>query len=134
MRALIGKVVDKNTGKGIYNAHVVFTDASGNYGSPTMGTVTDFEGNYQFETLGGQFVTASHVSYKKMIKQIDFSNFQSGGDYSQVINFSLDGSGFNLPEVIITPKTKQWVTRNSRALALSLAALGFFGWVMLREK
>ena len=133
MAVIIGKVVDNKTGKGIYNAHMVFTDASGNYGSPTIGMVTDINGNYQFETLGGQFITVSHVSYKKMSKQVDFRKFQSGGSYKQVINFSLDGSGLNLPEVVITPETKQWFVRN-KALVFSTLAIGLLGWVALKKK
>jgi len=133
MTSIQGKVVDKNTGKGIYNAHVVFSDASGNHGSPLMGTTTDFDGYYQFETLGGQFLTASFVGYKKITKQIDFSNFQSGGNYSQVINFSLDTSGFNLPEVIITPQTRDWFKRN-KALVYSTIAIGLLGGIALYKK
>jgi len=133
MAALTGKVVDKNTGKGIYNAHVVFTDANGNKGNPLVGTVTDFDGYYQFETLGGQYLTASFVGYKNITKQIDFSNFQSGGNYSQIINFSLDGSGLNLPEVIITSETKDWFKRN-KALVYSVMAIGIFSWIAIKKK
>lgn len=133
MAALTGKVVDKNTGKGIYNSHVVFTDANGNPANPPVGAVTDFDGYYQFETLGGQYLTASFVGYKNITKQIDFSNFQSGGNYSQIINFSLDGSGLNLPEVIITSETRDWFKRN-KALVYSTMAIGIFSWIAIKKK
>ncbi|MFK5855766.1 MAG: carboxypeptidase-like regulatory domain-containing protein [Bacteroidota bacterium] len=133
MTSVQGKVVDQNTGKGIYNAHVIFTDASGNQGSPLIGTTTNFDGYYQFGTLGGQFLTASFMGYKKQTKQIDFSNFQSGSNYSQVINFSLERSGFILPEVIITPQTRDWFNRN-KALIYSTIAIGLLGGIALYKR
>jgi hypothetical protein len=132
MAALRGKVIDKSTGKGIFNAHVVFCDESGNYGSPVMGTVTDIDGNYQLETLGGQFITVSHVAFKTQIKEIDFSNFQSNGSYSQQINFEMDGSGIMLPEVVIRPAKNvfEWAKANKvwiySGIAISLLSLAIF--------
>lgn len=113
MAAIKGKVVDANTGEPVYNAHVVFSDAEGNYYNPPMGAVTDYDGNYELPTLGGEYLTVSHVSYKKVVKKIDLSNYGSGGTYQTTMNFALDGSGFNLTEVIITPETKQWFKKIS---------------------
>jgi len=130
MKAITGKIVDTKTGEPIFNAHVIFTDASGNPYSPIKGTVTDPDGSYQFETLGGTYLKVTHVSYQSQIKPIDITNYGSGGNYSQVINFSLQPSTVNLPEVVIKP-LKNWFEKNKLLIYASAALL--FGYLVFNN-
>jgi hypothetical protein len=56
------------------------------------------------------------------------ANFGSGGNYSQVINFSLQPVALNLPEVVIKP-VKNWFKKN-KLLAYASAAL-LFGYIVI---
>ncbi len=124
MAAIIGKVFDAETGKPVYNAHVIFTDKNGKPYSPLVGTVTDFDGSYSFATLGGAYLKVTHISYKPQIKAVDLTNFGSGGSYSQIINFTLQPSNIQLPEVVI--HGKNWITRNKWVFPIA-GILLFFG-------
>ena len=130
MNAITGKIVDAATGQPVFNAHIVFTDESGKPYSPLKGTVSDPDGNYRFETLGGAYLKATHVSYKSQVKPINMSNYGSGGTYTQVINFSLQPAGILLPEVVIKP-VKTWFEKNKLLAYASMAAL--LGFIVLRK-
>ena len=77
MSVITGKVIDM-TGKPLYNATVVFTDKNGKAYSPLMGTVTDFNGRYSFDTLGGYYLRVSSIGYKTMLQPVLLKNFQIG--------------------------------------------------------
>jgi len=128
MKAISGKVVDAATGQPVFNAHVVFTDEKGKPYSPLRGTVTNPDGYYSFETLGGTHLKVTHVSYKSQVKEIDLSTYSSSGTYTQVINFSLQPAGIMLPEVVIKPVTN-WFKKNKLISYVSIAALlGFMAF------
>ena len=130
MKAISGKVVDAATGQPVFNAHVVFTDATGKPYSPLRGTVTNPDGYYSFETLGGTHLKVTHVSYKSQVKEIDLSNYSSSGTYTQVINFSLQPAGIMLPEVVIKPVTS-WFKKNKLVSYAGLAVL--FGFMVFKK-
>lgn len=130
MKVISGKVVDASTGQPVFNAHVVFTDAAGKPYSPLRGTVTDPDGYYSFETLGGTHLKVSHVSYKSQVKEIDLNTYSSSGTYTQVINFSLKPAGVMLPEVVIRPVTN-WFKKNKLISYAGIAAL--LGFMVLKK-
>ncbi len=142
MTAIRGRVTDRS-GKGIFNAHVIFTGPNGGrnvqQGAPTIGTVTDFDGYYEFVTLGGQYLTASHVGSNPLTKAIDFSNFSANGNYSQEINFTL-GGGLTLPTFEVIEHRFQeslsWAKMNQGALIVAgaAAAAGIIFWQVSKKK
>ena len=127
MSVITGKVIDM-TGKPLYNATVVFTDKNGKAYSPLMGTVTDFNGRYSFDTLGGYYLRVSSIGYKTMLQPVLLKNFQAGGAYIQVINFALPKTAYQLPEVVIHGGVKKsWWDRNRHYawLTFGLVAIGY---------
>ena len=131
MAAITGKITDAKTGKPIYNAHVIFTDKKGNPYSPLMGTVTNFDGTYSFDNLGGYYLKVLMLGYDNLVKPIDLTKFQSGGNYANVINFQLQPNSYNLPEVVIKGKrtaTPGWWNKN-RGIAV-LAGLVVVGFII----
>lgn len=138
MAVITGKVIDAKTGKPVYNATLVFTDKQGKAYSPLVGTVTGFDGGYAFDTLGGYYLRASYMGYKTVIKPVSLSNFQSGGGYSQSINFALEPSNYQLPEVVIKgskpakpaiPTIPGWWQKN-RGIAVLAAGLFVIGLIV----
>ena len=62
----------------------------------TIGTLTDFNGNYSLEfKQKGDSVSASLIGYNRSTKKILHNQFQT-------INFELNPQNLNLPEVTIT--------------------------------
>ena len=119
MPVITGKVTNKKTGEPVWNAHVVFTDQHGVPYSPLTGTVTDPDGNFSFDTLGGYYLKVSHVQFKSVLLPISLKHYQDGGDYSSRLNVPLTPASYTLPEVTIKGrKTK------STAGNLFLALLG----------
>lgn len=135
MTVVRGKVIDARTGEPIYNAHVYFTDENGNKYPETIGTITDFNGNYELATLGGYHLTVSHINYKNQTKPIDIYQFQSGGSYGQVINYDMKASAIQLPEVVIRandPTKDTWFGRN-KGYVLAAASVLLIGWVVKQQ-
>ncbi|NUO01482.1 MAG: TonB-dependent receptor [Saprospiraceae bacterium] len=59
-----GKVIDKTSGETLIGASVYIEGAGDN----TIGTITDFDGNYSFESDPGTFdIVVSYVSYTKQV-------------------------------------------------------------------
>ncbi len=134
MAVITGKITNNVTGKPIYNAHVFYTDKMGKPYSPLVGTVTDFDGNFSFDSLGGYYLKVTHVGYSDMVKPIDLSHFQSGGDYLNTLNFQLIPTAYNLPEVVIHGKnTNDWMAKNKGSIFL-LSGIAYIGYVLFHHK
>ncbi len=126
MAAITGKVIDGKSGKPLYNATVVFTDKNGKPYSPLTGTVTGFNGGYSFNALAGYYIRVSYIGYKSVVKPITLKNFSSGGKYTQVINFTLQPTGYKLPEVVIHGGVKKSLWNRQYAwLAMGMLAVGY---------
>ncbi len=119
MPVLTGKVTNIKTREPVWNAHVIFTDENGKPYSPVIGTVTDLNGNFSFDTLGGYYLRISHVQFENVTLPINLSHYQSGGDYSSRLNISLTPNSYLLPEVTIKGKK----TKSAKA-GLFFALLG----------
>lgn len=86
---ITGKVTDANSGDPIPFANVVFKGSS-------IGTTTDFDGNYSLKTpTPSDSLQASYVGYKVKIKKV-----KKG--VAQVINFQLEELSTNLEEIVLT--------------------------------
>lgn len=86
---ITGKVTDANSGDPIPFANVVFKGSS-------IGTTTDFDGNYKLKTsTPTDSLQASYVGYKVKVKKVK-------PGVAQVINFQLDELSTGLAEVVIT--------------------------------
>jgi len=136
MTVITGKVVNAATGKPVYNAHVFFTDKRGKSYSPLKGTVTDFDGNYSFDSLGGYYLKATHIGYSDVLKPIDLSRFQSGGDYANILNFRLPATAYGLPEVVIHGNSldnRSWLTKN-KGTVLMLGGMALTSYVLFRKR
>ncbi len=84
---IIGKVTDANSGDPVPFANLVFQGTS-------IGTTTDFDGNYRLETKSPtDSVTASYVGYVTRSKAVIAGS-------EQVINFQLIENVISLDEVI----------------------------------
>jgi len=132
MAVIKGKITDAKTGEPIYNAHVIFTDKKGNPYSPLKGTVTNFDGTYSFDTLYGYYLKVLMLGYDELVKPIDLTKFQSGGNYANVIDFQLQPNSYNLPEVVIkgkrttpTPVPNWWNKNRGIALLAGMVVVGF---------
>ncbi|HNC13666.1 MAG TPA: DUF5686 family protein, partial [Cyclobacteriaceae bacterium] len=86
---ITGKVTDANSGDPIPFANVVFKGSS-------IGTTTDFDGNYKLKTsTPTDSLQASYVGYRVKVKKVK-------PGVAQVINFQLDELSTGLAEVVIT--------------------------------
>lgn len=84
-----GKVTDANSGDPIPFANVLFKGTS-------VGTTTDFDGNYTIKTSSpSDSLQASYVGYKPKIKTVKKGT-------AQVINFQLEELSTNLDEIVLT--------------------------------
>ncbi|NJN41319.1 MAG: carboxypeptidase-like regulatory domain-containing protein [Flammeovirgaceae bacterium] len=83
-----GKVTDSNSGDPIPFANLVFTGT-------TIGTTTDFDGNYLLKTSTKvDSLRVTYIGYKSKTKPIVNAK-------SQVVNFQLDEDIINLQEVVV---------------------------------
>jgi hypothetical protein len=83
-----GKVLDALTGEPLPFVNVFLTGS-------TIGTTTDFEGGYYFETKArADSIAASFIGYKKQVLPIRLNRYQE-------INFSLAKDEFILDEVVV---------------------------------
>jgi hypothetical protein len=83
-----GKVIDANTGDPIPFVNIVFKGTS-------IGTTTDFDGNFVLKTLSPvDSVLASYIGYKSRVRPIKRAT-------RQTINFQLEEEVTNLQEVVI---------------------------------
>ncbi len=83
-----GKVTDVNTSEAIpfVNVYLVGT---------TVGTTTDFDGNYYFETREkADSIAVSFIGYERQSQAIKLNRYQE-------INFSLRSNDFQLDEVVV---------------------------------
>jgi hypothetical protein len=137
MAVITGKVVNVKTGQPVYNAHVIFTNNNGEAYSPLVGTATDFDGNYSFDTLGGYYLKVTHLGYSDMVKPINLSQFQSGGDYKNNLNFELEPSSYQLPEIVISDKIQAnantWFEENKGGI-LAISGIVLITYVLLNSK
>jgi hypothetical protein len=89
-----GKIVDANT-----NEPLPFVNIS--YKNSKIGTVSDINGNYKLETYyATDSLVVSFIGYKRQAKRVK-------KDVSQVLNFSLQPSSFELAEIEIKANKKQ---------------------------
>lgn len=137
MAAITGKVVDARNKQPVPDVHVMFTDKEGKYLSKNpMGTITDQNGEFFFHTLGGAYITFTHVGYKPVIKAVDMTEFGSGGNYSQNIKVNFVPNGYSLPMVEIIDKAKNVYVENKAMLpyAAALLAAGLIVPKVLHKK
>ncbi len=89
-----GKVVDKATGETLIGASVYIEGVSDN----TIGTITDFDGNYSFDTDPGTYdIAISYISYtKQLIKGVVIK----AGDLT-TLDAALEGESVGLTEVVV---------------------------------
>lgn len=89
-----GKVVDKASGETLIGASVYIEGLSDN----TIGTITDFDGNYSFEADPGTFdIAISYVSYtKQLIKGV----VVKAGEVT-TLDAALEGEAVGLAEVVV---------------------------------
>ncbi|MDZ4681793.1 MAG: TonB-dependent receptor [Saprospiraceae bacterium] len=89
-----GKVVDKATGETLIGASVYIEGVSDN----TIGTITDFDGNYSFDTDPGTYdIAISYISYtKQLIKGVVIK----AGDVT-TLDAALEGESVGLTEVVV---------------------------------
>ncbi len=126
-KAIVGKITDKSTGEPIWNAHIVFTDDQGNPYSPLMGTVSDIDGNFSFDTLGGYTLKITHLSYQDVIVPIDITAFQSDGGYQAYFDIKMVTGSNTLPEVVIKPQQSWWEKNRYWLMgALGVGIMGYF--------
>ena len=97
---LSGKVVDKNTGETLIGATILVE----NTGDGSLGTVTDFDGNYILELEPGSYdLGISYVAYvKQSIKALDLTEGQSVS-----MDFAMDTESVGLTEVVVQAKAVQ---------------------------
>ncbi|MCS6821070.1 MAG: DUF5686 and carboxypeptidase regulatory-like domain-containing protein [Microscillaceae bacterium] len=85
-----GKVIDNTTAEGIPFAAVYFKDKN------TIGTTTDFEGNYEIKTpILGDSLSVQYVGYKTLTKAVNKTL------KLQVIDFQLEPDVQKLPEAVV---------------------------------
>ncbi|HPE43028.1 MAG TPA: carboxypeptidase-like regulatory domain-containing protein, partial [Bacteroidales bacterium] len=83
-----GKVTDASSGEAIPFANVFLTGT-------TIGTTTNFEGEYYFETRAlADSIATTYIGYQKQVKSIRKFQYQE-------INFELQSSDFTLQEVVV---------------------------------
>ena len=89
-----GKVVDKASGETLIGASVYIEGLSDN----TIGTITDFDGNYSFEADPGTYdIAISYVSYtKQLIKGVVIK----AGEVTN-LDAALEGEAVGLAEVVV---------------------------------
>ena len=89
-----GKVVDKASGETLIGASVYIEGLSDN----TIGTITDFDGNYSFEADPGTYdIAISYVSYtKQLIKGVVLKT----GEVT-TLDAALEGEAVGLAEVVV---------------------------------
>lgn len=89
-----GKIVDKVSGETLIGASVYLEGVSDN----TIGTITDFDGNYSFEADPGTFdIAISYVSYtKQLIKGV----VVKAGEVT-TLDAALEGEAVGLAEVVV---------------------------------
>jgi len=89
-----GKVVDKASGETLIGASVYIEGVSDN----TIGTITDFDGNYSFGADPGTFdIAISYVSYtKQLIKGVVIKAGQV-----TTLDVALEGESVGLAEVVV---------------------------------
>lgn len=89
-----GKVIDKTSGETLIGASVYIEGVSDN----SIGTITDFDGNYSFEADPGTFdIAVSYISYtKQMIKGV----VVKAGDVTN-LDVALEGETVGLAEVVV---------------------------------
>lgn len=85
---ITGKVTDANTGDPVPFANIIFINTS-------IGTTTDFDGNYVLETNNPtDSITASYIGYKPKNRPLLKGR-------SQVVNFQLEEDVISLQEVVV---------------------------------
>ncbi len=89
-----GKVIDKASGETLIGASVYIEGLSDN----TIGTITDFDGNYSFEADPGTYdIAVSYVSYtKQLIKGVVIK----AGEVT-TLDAALEGEAVGLAEVVV---------------------------------
>ena len=60
-----GKVTDPS-GEALTGANVYVSDANGNVLNPPKGATADAKGNYKFDSMTNDYITASFVGMKKI--------------------------------------------------------------------
>jgi len=94
---ITGKVIDTAYNETLPGANVYFSDAAGTPGSATKGTATDSNGNFLFDKVYGEHLTASFLGYKRQTKKaVD----------GEMI-FYLDPQAITLPEIEIIGQRPQ---------------------------
>jgi len=93
-----GKIIDASTGEPLIGANVFITGT-------TLGTITDFDGNYSLANLdpGIVSVTASYISYESYV--VDEVEVPAGEVV--VINANLNLSTQQINEVVVTARQRE---------------------------
>jgi hypothetical protein len=92
---LTGKLYDAVNGEGLIGANVYLTD------NVTVGTITDFEGNFSFSVPAGNYsVTASYIGYDNMVRQ----GVVVGAGQTVTLVFPMGESSIKMEEVVIETK------------------------------
>ena len=101
---LRGNVADEKTGETIIGASVILDGT-------TIGTMTDFDGNFEIQNIpaGKYTVKCSFISYQSQAKEIEFGN-----GATETINFKLGEAVVEVGEVKVVAK----VNRESENLLL----------------
>ena len=100
-----GKVTDKGDGLSMAGANVYLSDSEGNKGSNPIGAAANVDGLYSFDTqddsyfTSGQYIAASFIGYKTVVKELVYTNFELG----LTVNFELEESSTMFEEIVITP-------------------------------
>ena len=93
-----GKIIDASTGEGLIGANVFLTGT-------TVGTITDFDGNFTIEDVqaGTVSVTASYVSYETQV----FEGIAVPPGEVVILNANLKLSTQSIQEVVVTARKRE---------------------------
>lgn len=100
-----GQVIDGKTKEPLPFVNVSFVGVS-------VGTTTDFDGNYSIETQwGSESLEASYVGYDSQVKPVT-------AERRQTINFVLGGTALELETVVVKAKKGKYRKKGNPAVAL----------------
>jgi len=93
-----GKILDATTGEALIGANVFVTGT-------TIGTITDFDGNYTLANVstGTHSISASYVSYETQV----FEEVEVPAGEVIVLNANLDISSQSIDEVVVTARKRE---------------------------
>jgi len=129
MAAITGQVTSKITGRPIAGALIKFVDAQGKPLSDSpMQAVSDQNGDYFFETLGGYYLSIEHKAHVKSLKALDIANYGSGGAYTSRVDVTL------IPDGGLSTIAKQYQTPILIGGAVVLASLVYTFYTKSKPK